>query len=96
MRDMLSLAVTLTICTAVVGVLSVAYLALVGEHPRALPGETPDDDLAEHELFHPRKWRKRTVAGPAVPPAYNRPAEIEIPGDAVLPPPRPIEGRNGE
>lgn len=52
--------------------------------------EEPQD---RNVLFRPEEWKKAELA--AV-PVFNRPLEIAAPEEHILPPPREIQGMNGE
>jgi hypothetical protein len=76
-------------------VVSVALVyALAGPHPPTPPPVARKFTKRGDALFRLQGWHPRPhlVAAPA---PYNRPPDVQ-PDQGILPPPRPIDGQNGE
>jgi hypothetical protein len=68
--------------------------ALAGPHPPAMPPRSGFPGRRGESLFVSAKWPRR-VGGTAT-TGYNRPPDVGLEEQGILPPPREVEGRNGE
>lgn len=67
---------------------------IAGPDPPARPPAAPRrDPRLDESLFRARAWKHAVLPRLG---NYNRPADIDLVDDALLPPPRQIEGVNGE
>jgi hypothetical protein len=81
---------------AIVAVIAIgaALYAVAGPHPPAMPPRSGFPVRKGESLFVPAKWARKAAA--AAQAGYNRPPEIALEDQDILPPPREVMGRNGE
>lgn len=94
---MTALAIGIAIGIVLLGAVLVA--TLLGPDPPAEPGDAVvDDSSVRDSLFHPPGWTKgRVPLLGGAPAEFNRPLDVQaLPNDGILPPPRQVQGVNGE
>jgi hypothetical protein len=85
------------IVVAAVLVFVCLFRMLRGPRPHIRPSRRHRHRHGDAGLFSARAWTVRNAGASLIRPGnYNRPADIELTDDSILPPPRDVRGINGE